>query len=133
MAKKILIVEDDKMLCTIFQMFVQELDYELAGTVHTGTDALNAVENDTDIDVILMDIHLDGKLSGIETATYLEKNGFEIPVVFITGDGNPDTIEEATLPNVYGFIIKPVYMRNLGIAIEFACAKFAKSRKKYLN
>ena len=25
MAKKILIVEDDKMLCTIFQMFIQEL------------------------------------------------------------------------------------------------------------
>ena len=126
MAKKILIVEDDKMLCTIFQMFVQELDYELVGTVHNGADALSAVEKDGDIDVILMDIHLDGRLSGIETAAFLEKNGYEIPVVFITGDDNADLIEKATLSNVYGFIIKPVYMRNLGVAIEFACAKFAK-------
>ena len=48
MAKKILIVEDDKMLCTIFQMFVQELNYELVGTVHNGADALSAVEKDGD-------------------------------------------------------------------------------------
>jgi response regulator of citrate/malate metabolism len=130
MAKKILIVEDDKMLCTIFQMFIQELDYELAGTVHTGTDALSAVEKDNDLDVILMDIHLDGKLSGIETACYLNKNGYEIPVIFITGDDNYSLIEEATLPNVFGFIVKPVYQRNLGTAIEFACAKFAKEKNR---
>ena len=67
MAKRILMVEDDKMLCTIFQMFIQELDYELVGMVRSGQDALNAVDTYQDIDVVLMDIHLDGDMDGVET------------------------------------------------------------------
>jgi len=129
MAKKILMVEDDKMLCTIFQMFIQELEYELAGMVRTGADALSAVENYPDIDVILMDIHLDGDIDGVETAKILSEK-HDIPVVFITGDDRPETIMTATLPNVYGFITKPLYKRNLGIAIEFAHAKFSKEKER---
>ncbi|MBQ3690719.1 MAG: response regulator [Bacteroidales bacterium] len=128
MAKRILMVEDDKMLCTIFEMFIQELDYELVGMVRTGQDALNAVDTYQDIDVVLMDIHLDGDIDGVETAKIMAEK-HDIPVVFITGDDRPETIMMATLPNVYGFITKPLYKRNLGIAVEFAHAKFSKEKK----
>lgn len=116
------------MLCTIFQMFVQELEYELVDIVRTGADALNAVETYKDIDLILMDIHLDGDINGVETAKLLIQGNKQIPVIFITGDDNPETIAMATLSNVYGFMTKPLYKRNLGVAIEFACAKFAKTQ-----
>jgi len=124
-AKKILIVEDDKMLCTIFQMFIQELNYEIVATVRTGEDAIAACDTYNDIDVILMDIHLDGDIDGVQTALEISKK-HKTPIIFITGDSSPETIESATLENVYGFMTKPVYKRNLGVAIEYA---FAKSKK----
>ena len=132
MTKKVLIVEDDKMLCTIFQMFIQELGYELIGTVHTGLDAINAVKSCRDIDIILMDIHLDGLIDGVETAKQME-GVYNIPIIFVTGDDSPSTIVNATLSNVYGFIIKPLYKRNLGITIEYACAKFNKNNPQVEN
>ncbi|MBR4441468.1 MAG: response regulator [Bacteroidales bacterium] len=125
-AKKILIVEDDKMLCTIFQMFIQELNYEIVATVRTGEDAISACETYSDIDVILMDIHLDGNIDGVETARRISQKR-TTPIIFITGDSSPETIESATLENVYGFMTKPVYKRNLGVAIEYAFAKFKKA------
>ena len=97
--------------------------------MRTGTDAINAVDTFPDIDLILMDIHLDGEINGVETAKILEKKK-DIPVVFITGDNNPEKIMMATLSNVYGFMTKPLYKRNLGVAIEFACAKHAKNKEK---
>jgi DNA-binding NtrC family response regulator len=96
--------------------------------VRSGQDALNAVDTYQDIDVVLMDIHLDGDMDGVETAKIMAEK-HDIPVVFITGDDRPETIMMATLPNVYGFITKPLYKRNLGIAVEFAHAKFSKEKK----
>lgn len=124
-ARRILIVEDDKMLCTIFQIFIQELEYDIVSIVRTGEDAIEACENHPDIDIILMDIHLDGQIDGVETVNRI--NDFRnIPVVFITGDSSSQTIESATIDNVYGFMMKPVYKRNLGVALEYALAKFKK-------
>ena len=67
MVKKILIVEDDKMLCTIFEMFLTDLGYELTGISQTGLDAISKCDADKP-DVVLMDIHLKGNINGIETA-----------------------------------------------------------------
>ena len=69
MTKKILIVEDDKMLCAIFEMFIMQLNYELIGISHTGKEAIEICKVNKP-DVILMDIHLEGDLNGIETSKY---------------------------------------------------------------
>ncbi len=127
-SKRILIVEDDKMLCTVFQMFLQELNYETVAIVRTGADAIAACKSYQDIDVVLMDIHLDGDIDGVETARRISDE-LKAPVLFITGDNSPETIKSATLDNVYGFMTKPVYKRNLGVAIEFACEKYKNTRK----
>ena len=107
-------------------MFIQELNYEIVATVRTGEDAISACETYSDIDVILMDIHLDGNIDGVETARRISQKR-TTPIIFITGDSSPETIESATLENVYGFMTKPVYKRNLGVAIEYAFAKFKKA------
>jgi len=121
--KKILIVEDDKMLCAIFEMFIKELDYELIGISQTGEEATKLIDLNKP-DVILMDIYLDGKMNGIETAEKIEKK-HDIPVIYVTSDVKKETINEAIQKNTYGFIMKPVYKSTLKVAIEFAYAKHA--------
>ncbi len=124
MAKKILIVEDDKMLLTIFQMFVQELGYEVAGLARTGQDALEAAAANGDISCVLMDIQLDGPMDGIATAKAMEESS-AAPIIFVSGGLEPTQVPDCVLPNVYGLLTKPLYRNSLGMMIEFACAKYA--------
>lgn len=120
-AKKILIVEDDKMLCTIFKMFLDEQGYEIAGFALNSDSALDFCKNNKP-DVILMDIHLQGQTDGIETAKLIEKS-FDVPIVYISSDTEITTIQKSIIRNTYGFLVKPIYRVNLVLAIEFAYAK----------
>ncbi len=109
------------MLCTVFEMFLDELGYHQCGTVASGEDALKHCESNKP-DLILMDIHLEGDIDGVETA----KNIFEkynIPVIYISGDSDVSTVKRAVLPNTYGFMTKPVYKNSLELNIEFALIK----------
>ena len=121
MAKKILIVEDDKMLCAIFEMFIMQLNFELIGISQTGNEAIDICKVNKP-DVILMDIHLEGDINGIETAKKIHKL-YDIPVIFVTSDIEESTIKSAIYKNTYGFLMKPVYKSTLGVTVEFALAK----------
>lgn len=121
MVKKVLIVEDDKMLSTIFEMFLKELGYELTGISLTGNDAIEMCRKDVP-DVILMDIHLKGDMDGINAAKKIHEE-FSIPVVYITSDIEQETIKNAIYDNTYGFLMKPIYQSGLRVALEFAYAK----------
>ncbi len=128
MAKKILIVEDDKMLCTIFEMFIKQLEYELVGISQSGEDALKICDTNRP-DVILMDIHLKGEMDGIETAKLISER-YDIPVIFVTSDIEEETIHSATYTNTYGFLMKPIYKSSLGVSIEFAYSKHKFDREQ---
>ncbi len=119
--KKILIVEDDKMLSTIFEMYLAELGYELVDVVNSGKEAVKSCQ-EKKVDIILMDIHINGEIDGIET-TKIIKDKFDIPVIFISSDVDEETIKRAITNNTYGYLVKPVYKNNLKSTIEFAYEK----------
>ena len=121
MNKKILIVEDDKMLCAIFEMFIMQLNYELIGISHTGKEAIEICKVNKP-DVILMDIHLEGDLNGIETSKQIQEL-YDIPVIFVTSDIEESTIRSAIYKSTYGFLMKPIYKSSLGVTVEFALSK----------
>ncbi len=127
--KKILIVEDDKMLCTIFEMFIKELSHEMVGVAQTGKEAISQCEV-AKPEVILMDIHLDGELNGIETAKIIQEK-FNVPVIFISSDIEDETVHKAIYHNTYGFLVKPVYKTTLSTAIEFAYSKHQFDQEHY--
>jgi len=129
--KKILIVEDDKMLCTIFEMFIMQLNYELIGISQTGKEAIDICKVNKP-DVILMDIHLEGDLNGIETTEKIHEL-FNIPIIFVTSDIEESTIQSAIYKNTYGFLMKPVYKSTLGVTVEFALAKHKFDNKMLID
>ncbi len=118
---KVLIVEDDSMLCTIFEMFLEDLAYEHSGTFASGEEVLEHLK-DEQPDLILMDIHLSGKINGIEAAKQIFLK-YNIPIVYISGDSNIETLKNAVFPNIYGYMTKPVYKNFLELNIEFALQK----------
>ncbi len=119
--RKVLIVEDDRFISTILSMFLKELGHDLIGICQTG---IEAVERCAEIkpDVVLMDIHLEGELDGIQTTERL-KNEFDIPVIYVSSDTSSYIIERAIVSNSYGFLVKPVNKQELGISIDLAYYK----------
>jgi PAS domain S-box-containing protein len=121
MKKKILIVEDDSLISTIFRMFLKELGYDLIGIVEDGKEAIRLCE-EMKPDIILMDVHLGGGLDGIQT-TELIKTKFDIPVIFLSSDTEESTIQRVINIHSYGYLVKPIDKKELGISIELAFYK----------
>ncbi len=119
--RKVLIVEDDRFISTILTMFLKELGHQLVGVCQTGIEAV-ALCSEVRPDVVLMDIHIEGELDGIQTTERL-KSEFDIPVIYVSSDTSSYIIERAIVTNSYGFLVKPVNKQELGISIDLAYYK----------
>jgi DNA-binding LytR/AlgR family response regulator len=94
------------------------LGYEIIGINTRGEDALHTIENNRP-DLILMDIVLNGKMNGIETAqVILEK--FQVPVIFLTSNSDDATFQRALNTKPYAFISKPFRKAELARTIRLA-------------
>ena len=119
--RKVLIVEDDRFISTIFKLFLNELGHELVGRCENGNEAI-ALCHELKPDVVLMDIHLQGETDGIQTTERLRME-LDIPVIYISGDTSSEVIERAIVSNSYGYLVKPVNKKELGISIDLAYYK----------
>jgi two-component system sensor histidine kinase UhpB len=65
--KRILVVEDEKIVAEDIVRTLEDFGYIISGTVSSHKEALQCLEKKAP-DMILMDIVLQGKVNGIETA-----------------------------------------------------------------
>ena len=80
---KLLIVEDQFLIAELLQMNLKLAGYQVCELVGTGEEAIQQAEKERP-DFILMDIHLPGKIDGIEAAQEISQR-FQIPIIFMTG------------------------------------------------
>lgn len=81
-AARILIVEDSKFVADRLERALTELGYDVLGAVASGEEAIQQADQQRP-DLALMDVHLAGKLNGVETAAQIRAQ-FDIPVVYLT-------------------------------------------------
>ena len=79
-------------------------------------------------DIILMDIELDGVMTGIDAAEKI-RTLYRIPVIYLTGHGEDQYIEKAKITEPFGYILKPARLGELRITIEIALYKHAMEQK----
>ena len=103
--RKILVVEDEMILAMNIKLFLEEAGYSVQIAIE-GEEALAVVEKDTP-DIIFMDITLGGKMDGIEAAKKIMESS-NVPVIYLTGNSDTGTIENAKQTNPAGFLQKPV-------------------------
>ena len=109
--KKILIVEDEVMLSAWLKMQLEDEGFFVCGSFTTGEEAVEFVQNTTP-DLILMDINLVGEIDGIEAAEKIKEKS-KIPIIFMTGYGEPDIYERAQKTKPVAYLIKPVEIWDL--------------------
>lgn len=116
--KKAIIVEDNMLISVIYRQFLKKLGYEIIAEVTKGEKALEILEN-TKVDVIIMDIMLDGEIDGIDTVIELRKS-ISTPVIFASG--NSDELKKGRLDTISNsiFLVKPVTDYDFKAAIKLS-------------
>ena len=90
--RRALIVEDEFMFAMGLVADMHALGFDTCDLAANGQDAfLQAMEDEPDI--VLMDVNLEGGREGIEAARWLREVCVDIPIVFVTCNTDPDTVE----------------------------------------
>ena len=104
MKKKILIVEDERIVAEDIKRTLKKLGYSVTSIVSSGKEAIQKVDKDKP-DLILMDIVLRGDMDGITTAEHIHSK-CGLPVIYLTAYADQGTVQRAKVAEPYGYIVK---------------------------
>ncbi len=123
----ILVVEDERIVAEDIRGSLRNIGYSVSAIVSSGEEAIAQVELIRP-DIILMDVVIQGEMSGIQTAEVI-RSRFDIPVVYLTAYADEETLEKAKITEPYGYILKPFNDRELYSTIEMALYKHSIEKK----
>lgn len=111
MAKKILVIDDEKHIVQIVKFNLEKKGGYIVETAMDGLEGYNLVINSKP-DLIISDLMMPN-LSGFELKDRLDENGFsEVPFIILTAKGQLNKNEESKKEDVI-FMTKPFSPRNL--------------------
>jgi signal transduction histidine kinase len=113
---RIMLVEDERIVALHLQQQLAKFGYDVVANIASGEQALKKVE-ELRPDLILMDIHIEGPIDGIETAARIPAD-HAIPVVYLTAYSEEATLERARSTKPYGYLLKPFSERELHATIQ---------------
>ncbi len=116
--KIILVVEDDSIIGLDIENTLKRMGYDVLEGATSGEEALRAVEQ-TQPDLIIMDIFLDGDIDGIEATEKIQEK-YDIPVIYLTAHTQEATFKRARQTSPYGYLVKPAGRNDIYSAVETA-------------
>jgi two-component system, response regulator PdtaR len=117
----IFIVEDELIEAEDIRQTLEKQGYSVAGIARSGESMLETLK-EIYPDLVLMDLHLAGTMDGIDTAEQI-RTLYHIPVIFLTGHADENSLGRAKVTEPYGYVLKPFDERELHSAIEIALYK----------
>ncbi|MFA8432942.1 MAG: LytR/AlgR family response regulator transcription factor [Marinifilaceae bacterium] len=115
---RILIVEDEIIIAEDIALRLIEMGYGIAGMVTNGPEAISTIKTQQ-VDILLIDICLQGKMDGIELAQIINEM-YHLPFIFLTSMANNDIVNRAKKVIPSSFLLKPFNDRQVKISIEIA-------------
>ncbi|HCD52261.1 MAG TPA: hypothetical protein DEQ34_07430 [Balneolaceae bacterium] len=116
---RIMIIEDDLLLLLVEERLVKRLGYQVVGTASDGVVALSMIRK-VKPDILLVDINIKGKLNGVDIIENLMLDGEHIPVIYLTGEQDPELVNRAKNEVCVDFLTKPVTSDVLKESLEKA-------------
>jgi AmiR/NasT family two-component response regulator len=116
--KTVFCVEDNPDIVTIIEYHLKGLGYRVCGVADNARDAVAGIGKSRP-DIVLVDIGLNGKPEGLEIGSFLGAET-DIPFIYVSGQDNPEILENArkTIPS--GYLMKPFDRTDLKMALEIA-------------
>jgi DNA-binding NtrC family response regulator len=115
--EKILIVEDQFIEANNLKIILGKAGYSVCSIARSVPAALKIIENERP-DLVLLDIYLQGDLTGIDLARSLsDKN---IAFVYLSANSDRRTLDAAKATRPYGFLVKPFRNQDVIIMLDVA-------------
>ncbi|MBU1101702.1 MAG: sigma-54 dependent transcriptional regulator [Bacteroidetes bacterium] len=114
---KILIIDDDNLVCLSLKKVLMKLGYDVDICMEA-EEAIVAVKS-SDPDIILLDIYLTTH-SGLDLLVELQKRFMHIPVVMITGYSDVKIAVTAMKSGAFDFLLKPIDLDQLKLVLDRA-------------
>ncbi len=124
---KIMIVEDEEIVARDLAYQLKKMGHGVTRHVTSGEAALEAAVEERP-DLALMDINIEGRLDGIETATRL-RGELEIPVIFITAFDSDEVLQRARGVEPLGYLVKPIERKDFRVLMNTALHRARMERK----
>jgi CheY-like chemotaxis protein len=121
---KVLITEDKAITALDLKHVIEELGLYVTSIAKSGEEALIKIKEDKP-DLILMDIMLKGRLTGIDTAEIINRL-YKIPIIYITALNDDETFLSASRTKPSAIIIKPFTVSLVKKAIGQAISENTK-------
>lgn len=120
----VLIVEDTPAESDALINVLVQNNYNIVGVARTHQEALSLFYQHV-IDIVIIDVFLDGKTDGITFAETINivPNG-QKPFVFLTSSKDRQIFERAKLTRPFSFLLKPFNELEILYALEIAVEKF---------
>ena len=118
---RILIAEDEYLVLMATKSYVEQLGHEVIGVATDGEIAVElALEKKPDL--VIMDINMPN-LDGMEAIKKINETLF-IPSIIVSGYHDEHLISRATEEGVLYYLLKPIDIKELKIAINISMARF---------
>ena len=101
----IIIADDNDMMRSILRGMLRGEEYDVIGEARNGLTAVEMAER-LKPDIICMDVMMPEK-NGIEALVEIKRANPEIEIIMVTGNSDPETVQESIQNGACGFIIKP--------------------------
>ena len=129
----VLIIEDTTEQSDALVKILLQNNYNIAGVAKNFTEALKLFYEKA-IDIIIIDVFLDGKPDGITFAESINIiPNVSKPFVFLTSSQDRQIFERAKLTKPFSFLIKPFNELEILYAIEMAIEKFYEQTNVFLT
>lgn len=117
MKEKILIVEDEFILANGLRLMLESAGIEVCELAESVIWAREIIRKESPT-LVILDIQLEGKLTGIDLAKELKAAG--IGFIYLSANSSQSVLEAAKLTEPYGFLVKPCRQKDVLVAIEIA-------------
>jgi DNA-binding NtrC family response regulator len=117
MKPSVLIVEDQFIEANNLRKILTQAGYEVLPIAYSVADA-QAIISKKRPDLVLLDIRLQGPLTGIDLAKILKKDN--IAFVYLSANSNKKVLDQAVETKPYGFLVKPFREKDVLVMLSVA-------------
>jgi len=119
MEDSILIVEDDLIAARYLEQICTQNNIKVLQSINNAEDALSIIKKKSP-SLVLLDIMIEGPISGTDLAVQIRACNSDIVIIFITAYSNPEMLERALSVNAYGYLLKPYRDAEIITTIQMA-------------
>jgi two-component system chemotaxis response regulator CheY len=116
MVKKVLVVDDSETIRQQVRLTLAAAGYAIIEAVD-GIDGLQKIRLNDDLALVISDVNMP-RMDGLEMVVELQKQGYPVPILMLTTEGQVALIQRAKAAGAKGWLVKPFKPEILGTAVS---------------